>query len=181
MVQGFDARLAAYSSPMLSIFRIMFGLLFTLHGTMKLFGWPLGEAVPVGSWPAWWAGLIEVVTGLLITVGFFTRIAAFIAAGQMAVAYFWKHWAIFGGEPASFWPSENRGEVVILFCFGFLLLATLGAGAWSIDGRRQVAGGSQVRRNRVVTGTAAPPVTATPVQQPVRRGGLLSRFRRPRY
>lgn len=139
MVQRFDARLGAYSSPMLSIFRIVFGLLFTLHGTMKLFGWPIGESVPAGSWPLWWAGLIELITGLLITVGFFTRIAAILAAGQMAVAYFWKHWGILGGEPATFWPfgnGGNGGEVAILFCFGFLLLAAMGAGAWSIDERR---------------------------------------------
>ena len=72
MSQKVDARLASLSSPALSIFRIIFGLLFTLHGTMKLFGWPVGEAVPVGTWPFWWAGLIELITGLLITVGFFT-------------------------------------------------------------------------------------------------------------
>ncbi|PEG38348.1 hypothetical protein CRI77_18680 [Mycolicibacterium duvalii] len=135
-----DARLSAYSSPMLSIFRIVLGVLFTLHGTMKLFGWPLGESVPVGSWPMWWAGVIELVTGLLITVGFFTRIAAIVAAGQMAVAYFWKHWGVLGGEPSTFWPfgnGGNGGEVAILFCFGFLLLATTGAGAWSIDERRR--------------------------------------------
>lgn len=84
--------------------------------------------------------MIELVTGLLITVGFFTRIAAIVAAGQMAVAYFWKHWGVLGGEPSTFWPfgnGGNGGEVAILFCFGFLLLATTGAGAWSIDERRR--------------------------------------------
>ncbi|UXA16277.1 DoxX family protein [Mycobacterium sp. SMC-4] len=138
MVQRIDARLSAFSSPMLSIFRIMFGVLFALHGTMKLFGWPLGEAAPVGAWPMWWAGVIELVTGVLITIGFFTRIAAIIAAGMMAVAYFWQHWGILGGELGSFWPfanGGNGGELAILFCFGFLLLATTGAGAWSVDQR----------------------------------------------
>ncbi|KWX68741.1 DoxX family protein [Mycobacterium sp. NAZ190054] len=144
MTSNLDARLASYSSPMLSIFRIMFGLLFTLHGTMKLFGWPVGETVPVGTWPYWFAGLIEVVCGILITVGFFTRIAAIIAAGEMAVAYFWQHWGIIGGEPASFWPfggqtGGNGGELTILFCFAFLLLAAMGAGAWSVDARRRGA------------------------------------------
>ena len=137
MTQKLDARLAGLSSPALSIFRIVFGLLFTLHGTMKVFGWPLGEAAQVGAWPIWWAGLIEVVAGLLITVGFFTRIAALIASGQMAVAYFWKHWTLFGGEPASFWPSANGGEMAILYCFAFLLIAATGAGAWSVDERRR--------------------------------------------
>jgi putative oxidoreductase len=146
MTQNLDARLASFSSPVLSVFRIVFGLLFTLHGTMKVFGWPLGEAVPVGTWPFWFAGLIELVLGLLITIGFFTRIAAFIASGEMAVAYFWQHWALFGGAPASFWPFSpggNGGEVAILFCFAFLLLATTGAGAWSVDGQRR---GSVVAR-----------------------------------
>lgn len=144
MTSNLDARLASYSSSMLSIFRIVFGLLFTLHGTMKLFGWPLGEALPTGTWPYWFAGVIELVCGILITVGFFTRIAAIIAAGQMAVAYFWQHWAIVGGEPASFWPfagpaGGNDGELAILFCFAFLLLAAMGAGAWSVDARRRGA------------------------------------------
>lgn len=137
MTNTLDARLAGLSSPVLSIFRIVFGLLFTLHGTTKLFGWPIGEAVSVGSWPIWWAGLIEVVAGVLITVGFFTRIAALIASGQMAVGYFWKHWEVLSGEPASFWPADNGGEMAILYCFAFLLIAVMGAGAWSIDGRRR--------------------------------------------
>lgn len=137
MMHKLDTRLAGFSSPALSIFRIVFGLLFTLHGTMKVFGWPLGDAVPVGAWPIWWAGLIELVAGLLITVGLFTRIAAFIASGQMAVAYFWQHSGLFGGEPASFWPSANGGEMAILYCFAFLLIAATGAGAWSVDERRR--------------------------------------------
>lgn len=142
MTQKIDARMAAFASPVLSIFRIVFGLLFTLHGTMKVFGWPLGEAVPVGAWPAWWAGLIELVAGALITIGLFTRIAAFIASGQMAVAYFWQHSGWFGGEPASFWPFShggNGGEMAILYCFAFLLIAAMGAGAWSVDERRRGA------------------------------------------
>lgn len=177
MSTNLDSRLASYSSPLLSVFRIVFGLLFTVYGSSKIFGWPMAGQVPVGSWPAWWAGLIELVAGLLITVGFFTRIAAFIASGEMAVAYLWKHWPI--PEGASFWPMENQGEVPLMFCFGFLAIAGLGAGAWSVDARRRVGGGSGVRRGRVVTGTAAP--AGTPAAAPVRRGWLLSRFRRNRY
>ena len=142
MTANLDARLASFSSPVLSIFRIVFGLVFTFHGTMKLFGWPLGEAVPVGTWPYWFAGIIELVLGILITVGFFTRIAAFIASGEMAVAYFLAHWPPLDGPAASFWPYDaqlggNGGEAAVLFCFAFLLLATTGAGAWSVDGRRR--------------------------------------------
>ncbi len=184
MATTFDARLASYSSPLLSLFRIIAGLLFALHGSAKLFGWPVGEPIPVGTWPFWWAGIIEFSAGLLIAVGLFTRIAAFIASGEMAVAYFWKHWPPLDGPAASFWPMENGGEVVLLFCFGFLAIAGLGAGAWSVDARRRgrvggVGGAGAVAPKRVVTGTAAPAGYAT--GQPVRRGGLLSRFRRPRY
>ncbi|AFM17977.1 putative membrane protein [Mycolicibacterium chubuense NBB4] len=140
MTRNLDARLASYSSPVLSAFRIVFGLLYTLHGTMKLFGWPLGPAVPSGTWPLWFAAIIEVVLGVLITVGLFTRIAAFIASGEMAVAYFWQHWGILGGHPNNFWPfpnGGNGGELAILYCFAFLLLATMGAGSVSVDGRRR--------------------------------------------
>jgi putative oxidoreductase len=152
MTTRLDARLASYNSPVLSIFRIVFGLLFTLHGSMKLFGWPLGASIPVGTWPAWWAGLIEFVAGLLITLGLFTRIAAFIASGEMAFAYFYQHWPPLGGGPsASFWPFDaqlggNGGELAIMFCFAFLLLATAGAGTWSIDGRRRPAAAGAPRR-----------------------------------
>ncbi|MBU9765601.1 DoxX family protein [Mycobacterium sp. TNTM28] len=142
MTTNLDARLASYSSPVLSAFRIIFGLLFTLHGSMKLFGWPLGAAIPVGTWPGWWAGLIEFVAGLLVLVGLFTRPAAFIAAGEMAVAYFWMHWPPLEGPAAGFWPFDqqlggNGGELTIMYCFAFLLLATTGAGALSVDARRR--------------------------------------------
>ncbi|KUI03048.1 DoxX family protein [Mycobacterium sp. IS-3022] len=183
MATNFDARLASYSSPALSAFRIIAGLLFALHGSQKLFGWPVAAPVPIeaGSWPLWWAGLIELVAGLLIAVGLFTRIAAFIASGEMAVAYFWKHWPPLEGPSKSFWPMENGGEVVLLYCFGFLALAALGAGAWSVDARRRTGLG-RTAPGGVVSGTAAPAATTAggrPVA--VRRGGLLSRFRRPRY
>ncbi|HJT90426.1 MAG TPA: DoxX family protein [Mycobacterium sp.] len=152
MTTRLDARLASYNSPVLSIFRIIFGLLFTLHGSMKLFGWPLGASIPVGTWPLWWGGLIELVAGPLITLGLFTRIAAFIASGEMAFAYFYQHWPPLGGGPsASFWPFDaqlggNSGELAIMFCFAFLLLATTGAGTWSIDGRRRPATAGAPRR-----------------------------------
>ncbi|MCV7221418.1 DoxX family protein [Mycolicibacterium elephantis] len=153
-------RLNSYSPAALLAFRVFFGLLFAVHGSAKLFGWPLGSSVPVGSWPMWWAGVIELVAGLLITVGLFTRVAAVIASGEMAVAYFWQHWPPLEGEPPSFWPMANGGEPAVLFCIGFLLLAAIGPGVYSVDGRRRPVGAA--------TTTAAPPA----------RGGLLSRFRR---
>ena len=175
----FENRLAGYSSPVLSIFRIIFGLLFTLHGTMKVFGWPLGAAIPVGTWPGWWAGIIELVTGLLILVGLFTRIAAFVASGEMAVAYLWQH------LPNGFWPYDagvggNGGEPALMYCFAFLLLAALGGGSLSADARRRggVVGGAS-RGQRVVGGTAASGGVVTE-RDAAPRGGLLSRFRRRR-
>jgi putative oxidoreductase len=154
-----DARFASYSSPALSIFRIVFGLLFAMHGSQKLFDWPIAAPMPieVGAWPAWWAGLIELVCGLLIALGLFTRIAAFIASGEMAVAYFWRSWPPLEGEPASFWPIANNGEPAVMYCFGFLALAALGAGAWSVDARR---------RQPAAAATTAP------------RRGFVGRFRR---
>jgi putative oxidoreductase len=177
-----DARLAGYHSPVLSAFRIIFGLLYTIHGSQKLFGWPVAAPGPisVGDFPLWWAGLIEFVLGILITVGFFTRIAAFIASGEMAFAYFYQHWPPLsggGGQTASFWPIANGGELAILFCFGFLLLATAGAGVASVDARRRPG----VGRTR---GAPARRVDRVAVDEryrddvPRQRRGLLSRFRR---
>ncbi len=123
-------------------------------------------------WPLWWAGLIEFVLGILITIGFFTRIAAFIASGEMAFAYFYQHWPpLKGGGTTSFWPIENGGELAIMFCFAFLLIATTGAGTLSADARR---------RGGLGRTAGAPPrrVDRAADAPPRRRGGLLSRFRR---
>lgn len=129
-----DTKLTQFAPVVLSIFRIVFGLLFTLHGTQKLLGFPTAMpsgTVPMGTWPYWYAGVIELVLGLLILTGLFTRIAAFVASGEMAYAYFSAH------LPTAFWPIDNGGEPAVLFCFGFLLLVAMGAGAWSIDALRQ--------------------------------------------
>jgi putative oxidoreductase len=76
------------------------------------------------------AGAIEFVGGLLITLGLFTRLAAFIASGEMAIAYLMMHF------PRGFWPAVNMGEAAILYCFIFLYLAAAGGGAWSVDSAR---------------------------------------------
>lgn len=133
MTTNLDNRLGSLAPAALSLFRIVFGLLFTIHGASKLFAWPVdsgGGAVPVGNWPVWYAGVLELVLGLLIMVGLFTRIAAFIASGEMAVAYFWQH------QPKGLLPLENGGEAAVLYCFGFLLLAAIGGGAYAIDAAR---------------------------------------------
>lgn len=176
-----DARLAGYHSPVLSVFRIIFGLLYTIHGSQKLFGWPVaapGGPIEVGSWPYWWAALIEFVLGIAITLGFMTRIAAFIASGEMAFAYFYQHWPpLQGGPTASFWPIANGGELAVMFCFAFLLLATAGAGGIGLDSRRRgfarTAGAPPRRVGRVADDRVVDDRVAAP-----RRRGLLDRFRR---
>ncbi|CAN7503030.1 DoxX family protein [Mycolicibacterium frederiksbergense] len=125
-----DTKLTQFAPVVLSIFRIVFGLLFTLHGTQKLLGFPTAMetgTVPMGTWPYWYAGVLELVLGLLILTGLFTRIAAFIASGEMAYAYFSAH------LPTAFWPIDNGGEPAVLFCFGFLLLVFLGGGSIALD------------------------------------------------
>ncbi|HWX98686.1 MAG TPA: DoxX family protein [Mycobacterium sp.] len=142
MTTDLDARLNTYSPAVLSLFRVVFGFLFTLFGTSHAFGWPIDFGVPTGSWPVWWAGVIELVTGVLITLGLCTRIAAFIASGHMAVAYFWQH------QPLGLWPigppqmGGNGGVESILFCFAFFLLVFTGGGAYALDARLR---GSRVR------------------------------------
>ncbi|MDV3128089.1 DoxX family protein [Mycobacterium sp. 21AC1] len=133
MTTNLDARLTTYSPVIIGIFRVVFGFLLAVHGAAKLFAWPVdtgGGAVPVGTWPFWFAGVIEVVLGLMIVAGLFTRIAAFIASGEMAVAYFTQH------QPKGLFPLENGGEPAVLFCFGFLLLAAIGGGAFALDAAR---------------------------------------------
>ena len=122
--------LSRWQPQLLALLRIVTGLLFLEHGLSKFFGFPV--PFPVHPLPTMLvaAGVIEVVAGLLITIGLFTRIAAFIASGEMAVAYFMTHF------PKGFWPLQNMGEGAILFCFIFLYLAAAGAGAWRIDEAR---------------------------------------------
>jgi putative oxidoreductase len=124
-----DARLTSNSGVALGVFRILVGLMFTMHGTAKLFAFPSGSPVTFGAWPAWWAGALEVVLGLLIALGLFARVAAFIASGMMAVAYFWRHF------PDGFWPIDNGGETSVLYCFVFLLLVFIGPGALTASRR----------------------------------------------
>ncbi len=106
------------------LLRIVTGLLFACHGAQKLFG-ALGG--PKMSTPKMLtAGGIEFVGGILIAAGLFTTIAAFIASGEMAVAYFTAH------APAGFWPIRNKGELAVLYCFVFLYFAANGPGPWSL-------------------------------------------------
>ena len=122
--------LARLQPQLLAILRIVTGLLFLEHGLSKFFGFPV--PFPVQPLPPLLiaAGVIECVAGVLVALGLFTRLAAFLAAGEMAVAYFMVH------LPQGFWPVVNHGEAAILFCFVFLYIAAAGPGAWSVDGVR---------------------------------------------
>jgi len=123
--------LSRWQPQLLAILRIVVGLLFLEHGLSKFFGFPVPFPMS-GPLPPLLiaAGVIECLAGLLVTIGLFTRLAAFIASGEMAVAYWMQHF------PQGFWPLANKGEAAILFCFVFLYLAAAGPGAWSIDGAR---------------------------------------------
>jgi putative oxidoreductase len=120
--------LGRYTDILYALFRIIFGLLFASHGAQKILGMFGGQKadVPlmiVGGW-------IELVGGLLIALGLFTSIAAFIASGMMAVAYFMAH------ASGGFWPLVNQGETAVLYCFAFLYMAARGSGPLSIDSLR---------------------------------------------
>ena len=119
---------SVHAGRVLGVFRIVIGFLFALHGTAKLFGWPATKsgAVPFGSWPYWWAGVIELVVGVLVMVGLFTRAAAFLGSGTMAFAYFTEH------QPDGPLPIQNGGELAALYCFALLLLAFAGGGAFAL-------------------------------------------------
>ncbi|MEA2861179.1 MAG: putative oxidoreductase [Methylobacteriaceae bacterium] len=115
-----------WAPRVLSIVRIMAALLFLEHGTQKLLGFPAGNQ-PAMFTLSWTQGVIELVGGLLLAVGLFTRPVAFILAGDMAVAYFMAH------APQSFFPITNRGDAAILYCFIFLYIFFAGPGPWSVD------------------------------------------------
>lgn len=122
--------LSRWQPQLLAILRIIVGLLFLEHALSKFFAFPV--PFPVHPLPPFLiaAGAIELAAGVLVTIGLFTRLAAFIASGEMAIGYFTSHF------PKGFWPIANMGEAAILFCFVFLYIAAAGPGAWSIDAAR---------------------------------------------
>jgi putative oxidoreductase len=120
---------AKWAPRVLAVLRIVTALLFLEHATMKFLQFP--APIPGVTYPLpaimLLAGAIEVVASGLIIIGFQTRIAAFVASGEMAAAYFMAH------APHGFWPALNMGEPAILFCFVFLYLAIQGGGGWALD------------------------------------------------
>ena len=124
--------MSRYQPIVLSILRIVTGLLFLEHGTQKFLGFPPGEMAGAGralSNLGHYAGFFEIGCGLLIALGLFTRPAAFLASGTMAVAYWYAH------APRDFFPVNNMGDAAILYCFVFLYLVFAGPGPWSLDAR----------------------------------------------
>lgn len=120
--------LRPYSSHLLSVLRIMTGLLFLQHGTTKYLGIPTSPMTGISPFTmSGIAGILELVGGVLIVLGLFTRPVAFILSGLMAAAYFISH------APQGFFPILNRGELAALYCFVFLFIAAAGAGPWSLD------------------------------------------------
>jgi putative oxidoreductase len=118
--------LGAYAGPIYAVLRFVSGAMFACHGAQKLFG--AFGAQPATDKPLMLvAGIIEFGGGLLIAIGLATSIAAFIASGEMAAAYFMRH------ASGGFWPIVNKGELAVLFCFVFLYFAAHGSGTLSVD------------------------------------------------
>jgi putative oxidoreductase len=124
-----------WSPRLLSLLRVMSGLLFMQHGTAKLLGIPqlemFAKLQPFSL--SWIAGVLELVGGALLVIGLFTRPVAFVLSGLMAFAYFIAH------APRAFYPIVNAGELAALYCFVFLYLAAAGGGSWSVDAMRKSA------------------------------------------
>lgn len=118
--------LAALTGAAYALMRIVVGFLFAFHGAQKLFGAFGGNAQPLASLLGV-AGVIEFGGGLLVMIGLFGPLAAFVASGEMAYAYFASHF------PRAFWPVQNGGELAVLYCFVFLFIASRGSGPWSVD------------------------------------------------
>jgi putative oxidoreductase len=119
------ARLGTWSPEVLSLMRIVAALCFLEHGMQKLFGFP--SAGPPMTPVLYVEGFLEAVGGLLLLLGVYTRLVAFVLAGDMAVAYFIAHF------PRSFFPAVNGGDAAVLYCFIFFYIVFAGGGSWSID------------------------------------------------
>jgi len=115
-----------FANPVYCALRLIVGLMFACHGGQKLFGL-FGGPAELGDPEGLVAGIIELGAGILVAVGLFTRIAALLASGEMAVAYFKAH------AVRAFFPIQNHGELAVLFCWAFLFIFFYGSGRWSLD------------------------------------------------
>jgi len=124
---SFPQRFASYAPQILSIFRILAGIMFACHGAQKVLGVFGGMPPQAPKFIVWTAGPLEFFGGILLAIGLFTRPVAFILSGLMAFAYFMGH------APNGFWPKLNGGEIAVLYCWIFLYFAAQGGGVWSLD------------------------------------------------
>jgi len=131
-IDNLARRLAPYAYALL---RIVSGAMFAVHGAQKILGWPGGKAAVAFGSQMWVGGIIELLGGLLIAIGLFTRPAAFLASGTMAVAYLQFHWKLALAD-LMWLPSVNKGELAALYCFLFLYFAAEGSGPLAFDRRR---------------------------------------------
>jgi putative oxidoreductase len=123
-------RLAKYADHAYALMRIMAGFMFSFHGAQKILG-VLSDFQPAMGSQLWFGGMIELLGGLAIILGFQTRAAAFLCSGEMAVAYFQFHWKFQMGP--EFFPAINKGELAVLYCFVFLFIACRGGVKWKLD------------------------------------------------
>ncbi|MDX2540562.1 DoxX family protein [Streptomyces sp. WI04-05B] len=144
-----SARLNNAQPYAVGLFRIVVGLLFACHGARSLFGvlGGGGETVSAGTWPGWYAAVIELVGGTLVLLGLGTRAASFIASGAMAYAYFDVH------QPNALMPIQNQGELAAAFCWAFFLLVFTGSGAFGVDRllTKRSSGASRSKESREKT------------------------------
>ncbi len=122
--------LGRHGERLFALFRFVTGALFAFHGAQKLFG-AFGGQVMTSNPLMLAAGIIELVGGLMVAIGLLTSWAAFVASGEMAVAYFMAH------APQGTWPIVNKGELAVLYCFAFLYIAARGAGPYAVDAARR--------------------------------------------
>ncbi|MGX1854058.1 DoxX family protein [Streptomyces sp. NBC_01456] len=146
-----DSFLQRSTPHVLALFRVVVGLLFACHGASSLFGvlggaMGQGGTLPTGSWPGWYAAVIQLAGGLLVIFGLGTRPAALLSSGSMAYAYFSTH------QGTALWPIQNGGEAAAMFAWAFLLVFFTGPGSWALD---RVFFGTR-------TGTAAPAAPQEP-------------------
>jgi len=127
--------LSPFADRSYALLRIVSGLLFSFHGMQKIFHVLTPYPAPAIGTQGWFGGMIELVAGLAIALGLFTRCAAFLASGTMAVAYTQFHWKLQGGSQLL--PAINQGELAALYAWLFLFMACRGAGPWSVDERKK--------------------------------------------
>ena len=135
-VDGMASPFKPFEEGAYALLRIVSGALFTFHGVQKIFGVLTDQQPPVMS-QIWIGGLLELACGAAIALGLFTSLAAFLASGMMAVAYFQFHWKLQFG--AAFFPAINQGELAVVYCFLFLFIACKGSGCCSLGGGRSPA------------------------------------------